>query len=395
MRSLSSSFVPVPSFTRPSRSSRSARIEICCLSSPQTTIRSMKPIRGVSEIAANYEGILLDQFGVIHDGQKAYPRAVEAIRQLHESGLKIIILSNSSRPSADAVAKLEKMGVNRKYIHGAVTSGQLALGEMKNLMAESPQSRVLHFTWSPARGHGGPKLEDHNITKIAPLSRRVNDADVPCLADVDFILAHGTDAITSADGSVQNTSLDVIRSLCAEIGRGRPNVPFYCANPDMVTVDGPELRVMPGTLAQDFEVAGGVRVTRLGKPDVVAYDAAMELLRIPDKQRILAIGDSLGHDILGAENAGIDSLYVGNSTDCDDVSRIMLLTSHCFLCSSYFRYITGGINAVQFGVAPADGFKNEDFPWQWDESMLNQLIAEEAPGLVQRKPTYFCPFFRW
>lgn len=277
---------------------------------PPPVHSQMKPIRGVAEIVDRYDGILLDQFGVIHDGRTPYPRALDAIKRLYESGLKIIILSNSSRQSGEAVSKLEKMGVDLQCIHGVVTSGQLALGVVKKLMSETPQSRVLHFTWSPTRGHSVPKLADHNITKIAALSRRLGDVCVPSLDDVDFILAHGTDAITSADGSIQNTSLKAIRALCVEIGNKRPDVPFYCANPDMVTVDGPELRVMPGTLAKDFEEAGGLRVYRLGKPDIVAYDAAIALLGIEDKGRILAIGDSLGHDVLGASNAGIDSLYV-------------------------------------------------------------------------------------
>ena len=43
------------------------------------------------------QGILLDQFGVLHDGQKAYPAAIPAVKWLHEQGLKILILSNSSK----------------------------------------------------------------------------------------------------------------------------------------------------------------------------------------------------------------------------------------------------------------------------------------------------------
>ena len=43
------------------------------------------------------QGILLDQFGVIHDGQTSYPAAVPAVKWMHEQGLKILILSNSSK----------------------------------------------------------------------------------------------------------------------------------------------------------------------------------------------------------------------------------------------------------------------------------------------------------
>jgi len=43
------------------------------------------------------QGILLDQFGVLHDGKNAYPTAVEAVRKLSVSGRKVVILSNSAR----------------------------------------------------------------------------------------------------------------------------------------------------------------------------------------------------------------------------------------------------------------------------------------------------------
>lgn len=43
------------------------------------------------------KAVLLDQFGVLHDGQKAYPGAVQAVEYLHGLGLRVLIVSNSSR----------------------------------------------------------------------------------------------------------------------------------------------------------------------------------------------------------------------------------------------------------------------------------------------------------
>lgn len=43
------------------------------------------------------QGVLLDQFGVLHDGKNAYPDAIEAVSKLARQGRKIVILSNSSR----------------------------------------------------------------------------------------------------------------------------------------------------------------------------------------------------------------------------------------------------------------------------------------------------------
>jgi len=323
----------------------------------------MRVVNGILEVARDYDAVFLDQFGVIHDGQTPYPKALEAIRKLHESGVKIVILSNSSKRSEHSFAKLRKMGVHVDSIYGIVTSGGIALDVMRKFMSDKPTANVLHLNWTPTRG--SISLSDHNITQIAPLSQSKGGFRMPNVEDIDFILAHGTDGITAEDGSVQQVPLNDLRALCRKIARERPDVPFYCANPDMVTVDGPQLRVMPGTLASDFEEAGGRYVHRLGKPLPVAYDTAVKLVGIEDKRRIIAIGDSVGHDILGAANAGIDSLY-----------------------------IAGGINAERFNIRPEDGFDETDVDWTWDTKVFDAVVEDEAPELGVRRPDYVSSFFR-
>lgn len=64
-----------------------------------------------------------------------------------------------------------------------------------------------------------------------------------------------------------------------------------------VTVDGSSLRTMPGTLARAYSRLGG-EVVLMGKPAAIIYEAAAEMLALP-KDQILAIGDSLEHDIAG------------------------------------------------------------------------------------------------
>lgn len=64
----------------------------------QTTCMSFcRQLKGLHDLPGHYKGILLDQFGVLHDGQTAYPAAVPAVKWLHEQGMKILILSNSSK----------------------------------------------------------------------------------------------------------------------------------------------------------------------------------------------------------------------------------------------------------------------------------------------------------
>lgn len=56
---------------------------------------------------------------------------------------------------------------------------------------------------------------------------------------------------------------------------------------------------MPGTLAKWYsEMGGGGNVHLMGKPAPVIYESAMKQLGV-DAHRVLAIGDSLEHDIAG------------------------------------------------------------------------------------------------
>jgi len=51
-------------------------------------------------VSVPYDGVqavLLDQFGVLHDGRQPYPGAVHAVQALAESGRQVLIISNSSR----------------------------------------------------------------------------------------------------------------------------------------------------------------------------------------------------------------------------------------------------------------------------------------------------------
>jgi FMN phosphatase YigB (HAD superfamily) len=51
----------------------------------------------LSSLPDGYRACLLDQFGVLHDGVKPYPGAVEAVQHLKGRGLELLIISNSSR----------------------------------------------------------------------------------------------------------------------------------------------------------------------------------------------------------------------------------------------------------------------------------------------------------
>jgi ribonucleotide monophosphatase NagD (HAD superfamily) len=66
--------------------------------------------------------------------------------------------------------------------------------------------------------------------------------------------------------------------------------------------------ICAGLLTLRYEAIGGV--TRwVGKPDPAVYGPVLDMLGHPP-HRVLAVGDSLRTDILGAANAGVDACWV-------------------------------------------------------------------------------------
>lgn len=66
--------------------------------------------------------------------------------------------------------------------------------------------------------------------------------------EAEFILAHGTEALGSAQGTAVPMPLEEMENLLLEASK-RPNPPpMIVANPDLVTVEERDLRIMPGKL---------------------------------------------------------------------------------------------------------------------------------------------------
>ncbi|WIA31743.1 hypothetical protein OEZ86_002619 [Tetradesmus obliquus] len=262
----------------------------------------MRKITSIFEILDEIQFVLLDQFGVLHDGRRPYPHAIAAVEQLHAAGKQVLVLSNSSRRSGGTIGKLAKMGFREEWFAGAITSGELThryLSSRPSPWWQQLGRRCLHFTWS---SRGAISLEGLDLQVV----------DDP--AQADFILAHGTEALALPGGGSRDMSLDEMQALLQQCAQ-QPDrqLPMVVANPDLVTVDGASLITMPGTLARFYQQQGGA-VQLMGKPDPIIYSAAQELLpaaaAAADPQQWLAIGDSLEHDVAGAVQAGVKTLFV-------------------------------------------------------------------------------------
>src|SRR5689334_22635913 len=86
---------------------------------PETRILS-----GLRDIAKDFDLVLMDLWGCVHDGVRPYPAALDCLTRLRDAGKSVAILSNAPRRAAEVEAKLTEMGIDRALYTGMFTSGE-------------------------------------------------------------------------------------------------------------------------------------------------------------------------------------------------------------------------------------------------------------------------------
>jgi HAD superfamily hydrolase (TIGR01459 family) len=103
-------------------------------------------------------------------------------------------------------------------------------------------------------------------------------------------------------------------------------LPLICANPDIVVQSGERLLYCAGAIAELYRELGG-EVVFYGKPHRPIYERAMALAREQRGKdtplnRVLAIGDSVRTDLMGAHAFGIDLLFLTRGIHSEQFASI-------------------------------------------------------------------------
>lgn len=248
----------------------------------------------IRELAARYDGLIVDLWGVIHDGVAPMPGALHCLRLLKERGKRIVLLSNAPRRSDDVIRRITTLGVPAGLYDDVMSSGEEAwqhLHRRDDSFYAALGRRCLHI--------GSER--DMEIREGLGLDFVEN------VEEAQFILNTGP---AGWEDDIEDYE-PVLRAAL------RCDLPMVCANPDLVVMHGNRLALCAGALAKWYEEAGG-RVRWHGKPFRSVYDTCLELLRIKDRARILAVGDSLRTDIAGADGARIDSLLIAGGIHAEE-----------------------------------------------------------------------------
>ena len=247
-------------------------------------------ISSLSDISDRYDALFVDLWGCVHDGVRAYPEAVEALRAYRDAGGIVVLLTNSPRPRDRVERQLERFGVPRSCWDTIATSGDSA----RVAMFRGAVGRKVHFIGQPQ------DLKFFEVPKI--VENPVEITRVP-LDEAEGIVCTGP-FDPHADPATWRPDL-----LYAK----QKGLKLLCANPDIVVDRGETREWCAGAVARMYEEMGGESLY-FGKPHPPIYDLAYRRLaalgRDVPKERILAIGDGAQTDIAGAMGEDLDSLFI-------------------------------------------------------------------------------------
>ncbi|WP_343501554.1 TIGR01459 family HAD-type hydrolase [Alloyangia pacifica] len=247
-------------------------------------------IQSLSEISQNYEAAFVDLWGCVHDGVKAFPAAIEALRGFRARGGTVVLLTNAPRSRHEVVKQLEGFGVPEDAWDNIATSGDSA----RVAMFRGEVGQRVYFMGTP---FDEPFFEPIKLLENPLPIERV------ALEEAEGIVCCGP-FDPHADPSELRPQL-----LYAK----QKGMKLLCANPDIVVDRGETREWCAGAVAQLYTEMGGESLY-FGKPHPPVYDLARHRLAeidrsVPDSA-ILCIGDGIRTDILGAVGEDIDSLFI-------------------------------------------------------------------------------------
>ena len=237
-----------------------------------------------SSLADNYDAVMSDVWGVIHNGIAATAAACDALKRFRRQGGTVMLITNAPRPGEVVKKFLDRLSVPHSAYDGIVSSGDVT----RSVMAARPDKRVFHI--GPERDL--PIFDGLGLTFVD-------------IQDADYVVCTGLRDDERETPEFYRDELEAIR---------RRNLFMLCGNPDLVVERGAALVYCAGAIADLYGSLGG-EVFYAGKPHRPIYDLAVKRIaalrgQAPPLGRVRAIGDSVRTDLKGAVDFGVDCLFV-------------------------------------------------------------------------------------
>ncbi|MBI4367708.1 MAG: TIGR01459 family HAD-type hydrolase, partial [Deltaproteobacteria bacterium] len=76
-----------------------------------------------STLAPDYDVLLCDLWGVVHNGIAAIPNACDALMRARARGATVVFITNAPRPCESVARQIERLRVPRETYDAIVSSG--------------------------------------------------------------------------------------------------------------------------------------------------------------------------------------------------------------------------------------------------------------------------------
>ncbi len=244
-----------------------------------------------SEISENYEILICDLWGCLHDGKNSFEKALQTLNNFRCKGGMVILVTNAPRPRDSVESQINRLGINKAHYDFLLTSGELT----SELLGANYKKKIKVFHIGATR--------NHSVFENIKHYNRILEIEIATLADAEIIVC------TEPFNPVSDT-LDNYNDLLYE--GIRKGLPFVCSNPDLVVDIGDRRELCAGSIAYRYEKMGG-QTTYLGKPFSTIYKKVYQFVSTKiklEKNKFLCVGDGINTDIKGAGFEGLDSLLI-------------------------------------------------------------------------------------
>jgi 4-nitrophenyl phosphatase len=240
------------------------------------------------ESFTNIRALIIDMDGVLWHGEHPMPGLLEFFQLLRDRQLPFILATNNAGMTQDEyVVKLARMGVS-------VTANEILTSSMATALylAQHYDPAATRVFVIGAEGARRPLLEKgFTLTDLY----QINTPETPNVG-ADIVVC-GLDKAINWD-KLATATLNI-----------RAGAKFVGTNADVTLPTERGITHGNGAILAAIQAATDVAPIVVGKPEPIMYQQAIALLAV-DASDVVAIGDRMNTDILGAVNAGIRSLLV-------------------------------------------------------------------------------------
>lgn len=260
----------------------------------------------------NTRGLIIDMDGVLWHGTQAIPGLIEFFQTLRSKNIRFILATNNaSLTPQQYVDKLARMGVSV---------------DIKEIMTSALATALyLSEQTEPAK------------TRVYVVGE---DGAIQALQEKGFILTglYETGADYVVCGKDETLTWQKLATATLNI---RAGAKFIGTNADNTLPTERGITHGNGAILAALETATDVKPITIGKPEPIMYQQAQALLGLPLEQ-VVAIGDKLGTDILGAVRTGIRSILV--LTGVSDLAELETIDYQPTWVMQDIREITAALN---------------------------------------------------